>query len=131
MNRFLLVLSLIISISSNIMAQNPGPNVSWQKCFSTSGDDTFHALKRLEDGSYLATISLLNKDYFLSNDTTAGYFLVKFDPSFNVIWKHYIPLIATKIIVLPKGEIVLAGITGHFINKGNISFFKNREIFIR
>jgi hypothetical protein len=120
MNRFLLVLSLIISISSNIMAQNPGPNVSWQKCFSTSGDDTFHALKKLNDGNYLATMSLLNKDYFLNNDSTAGYFLVKFDQAFNVIWKHYIPLVATKILIIPSGEIVLAGITGHSINKGNI-----------
>jgi len=120
MKKFLSSLVLLFILSTATTAQNPGPIVSWQKCFSTTGEDTFHALKKLDDGNYLATMSLLNKDNFLSNDTSAGYFLVKFDPLFNVIWKHYIPLIATKIIVLPSGEIVLAGITGHFINKGNI-----------
>lgn len=120
MSRFLLTIALIINLTTFTLAQNPGPNVSWQKCFSTSGDDTFHALKKLNDGNYLATLSLLNKDNFLSSDTTAGYFLVKFDPFFNVIWKHYIPLVATKILIIPSGEIVLAGITGHSINKGNI-----------
>lgn len=120
MNRFLFVLILIISLSSNILAQNPGPNVAWQKCFSSSGEDTFHALKKLEDGTFLATLWFQNMDNFLSADTSAGYYLVKFDQSFNVIWKHYIPVFATKIIVLPNKEIVLGGLTAHSINKGNI-----------
>lgn len=120
MYRFLLILSLLISLSSNILAQNPGPNVSWQKCFSTSGNDGFQSLVEIPSGGYFATVQLEKKDNFLANDTTGGYFLFKFDADFNVIWKRFIPLLATKIIIEPNGSIILGGITNRFINKGNV-----------
>lgn len=120
MIKFLLNISLTLLLATSTLAQNPGPNVAWQKCFSTTGEDTFHALKQLDDGNYLATLWFQNRDNFLSTDTSAGYYLVKFDHMFNVIWKHYIPLLATKIIVLPNKEIILGGLTGHSTNKGNI-----------
>jgi hypothetical protein len=120
MKKLLLSIALIFNFTTQIMAQNPGPNVSWQECFGTSGNDTFHALKKLKDGNYLATLYLQNRDYFLNNDTSAGYYLAKLDQSFNVLWKHYIPMLALKIIVLPSGEIVLGGLTAHSANKGNV-----------
>ncbi len=120
MNRFLLILLLTISLSSNILAQNPGPNVSWQKCFSTSEEDYFNSIIKLESGDYLATMYFGAKDHFLSSDTSSENYLVKFDNNFNVIWKRYIPMYATKIIILNDKSFVLAGLTTSWLNKGKI-----------
>ena len=120
MKKLLLIIALIFNFTTQILAQNPGPNITWQKCFSTSGDDTFYSLIEIPTGGYYATIELEKKDNFLVNDTTGGYFLVKFNADFNIIWKRFIPLFATEIILEPNGSIILGGLTTQFINKGNV-----------
>jgi hypothetical protein len=107
MKKLLLSIALIFNFTTQIMAQNPGPNITWQKCFSTSGDDTFYSLIEIPTGGYYATIELEKKDNFLVNDTTGGYFLIKFNADFNIIWKRFIPLFATEIILEPNGSIIL------------------------
>src|SRR5574343_1721871 len=92
--KFLLFLVVCFSIPRVTFSQNPGPNISLQKCFSTSGRDSFHAFKKLNDGNYLATAYFSEKDYFLSNDTAKYFYLLKLDPNFNVIWKKSIPVYA-------------------------------------
>lgn len=120
MKNFLSSIVLVFILSTATTAQNPGPNVSWQKCFSTSGNDIFQSVIEIPSGGYYATIRLEKKDNFLANDTTAGYFLIKFSSDFNIIWKRFIPLLASKIIIEPNGDIILGGITNRYLNKGNV-----------
>lgn len=120
MIRFLSSIGLFFVLTTNVLAQNPGPNVSWQKCFSTSKEDYFNSIIKLESGDYLATMYFGAKDYFLNSDTSTENYLVKFDHNFNVVWKKYIPLYATKIIILNDNSFVLAGLTTGWLNKGNI-----------
>jgi hypothetical protein len=120
MKKFILNVILIFIIQTNTIAQNPGPNVVWQKCFSTSGKDIFQSVIEIPSGGYYATAEFENTDYFLQNDTTGGYYLLKFDENFNVIWKRFIPMLANKIIIESNGDIVLGGITNRYINKGNV-----------
>ena len=84
MKKLLLSIALIFNFTTQILAQNPGPNITWQKCFSTSGNDTFYSLIEIPTGGYYATIELEKKDNFLVNDTTGGYFLIKFNADFNI-----------------------------------------------
>lgn len=92
-----------------LQAQNPGPSVAWQKCFSTSGSDWFSGAVEDPKGGYFSAAYFEKTDYFLDGQNDSGLFLVKFDVNFNVIWKRGIPMFATKIIVEASGEILLGG----------------------
>jgi hypothetical protein len=97
--------------------QNPGPNISWQKCFSTSKNDEVLCIKEHPKGGFLATMYFEAKDNFLSNDTSTGGYLIRFDNNFNIQWKMHIPFYATRIFVLQDNSLVLGGQVSKYLDK--------------
>lgn len=121
MKNFLSSIVLVFILTTNTMAQNPGPNVSWQQCFGTSESDLINSIKSIKSGEkFIATAFFYHKDYFLVNEVDSGFYMLVFDKNFNLIKKLPIPLNATHIIEQPDGQILLAGTTIKFWDKHNV-----------
>lgn len=118
-----IILSVLLFCILNIdtMAQNPGPNVSWQRCYGTTGNDYINSIKPIKSGQYfIATSFFLNKNNFLANSNDTGSFVLVFDTNFNLIKKTYIPIFATHIIEQTDGKILLAGTLKKYWDRYNV-----------
>lgn len=121
MKRSILSILFLGLLNTITLAQNPGPNVSWQKCFSTNGTDWINSIKSIQSGKYFIATAFLNtKDNYLANQVDTGSFLLVFDNNFSLIKKTYIPIFATHIIEQTDGKIILAGTLKKYWDRYNV-----------
>lgn len=121
MKRSILSILFLSLLNTITFAQNPGPNVSWQKCFSTNGTDWINSVKSIKSGKYFIATAFLNtKDNYLANQVDTGSFLLVFDNNFNLIKKTYIPIFATHIREQTDGKILLAGTLKKYWDRYNV-----------
>jgi hypothetical protein len=86
MRQINLILLLIIFNTHLLHAQvNPGPNIAWQQCYGGSAEDFFTDAIILEDGKIMSVIV-----YYSNESEYYGSWLVKYNESFNELWRVYI-----------------------------------------
>ncbi|MFM2226653.1 MAG: hypothetical protein RJA07_2855 [Bacteroidota bacterium] len=109
---FITLFFLIIAFKGNAQ-----PQIIWQKCFGSSGDDAFGDVIRLKDKSYLATLSFeFNDGDFSDSPLPYSTCIMKIDTNFNIVWKKYFGSTGggtgvTKLIQLQNNTYLCVGST--------------------
>ena len=86
MRQLNLILLLSFFNTNLLHAQvNPGPDIAWQECYGGSAEDFFADAILLEDGKILSVIV-----YYSNESEYYGSWLVKYNESFNELWRVYI-----------------------------------------
>ncbi len=96
-------------------------NIEWQKCYGGSDDESAISIVQTSDNGYVFTGVSLSSDGDLTfNNGGADIWIVKLNPSGDIVWQKSIggPLtdIGWHVIETNTGDIVVAGQLGNPIN---------------
>ncbi|HNF69684.1 MAG TPA: T9SS type A sorting domain-containing protein [Chitinophagales bacterium] len=79
----------------------PVPEITWEKCFGGSGNDSYFDTEKTPDGGYISVGESTSTDYDLAGvccpGVTKSLWLCKLDSNYNIQWQKLLQAIPTDV----------------------------------